>query len=192
MSSKPMLTVTSLKPDDMPACKTSDLHPDIWYPDKDDDKTAALAREECTKCAVRDQCIVGALNRDERYGIFGGYNLNVFAEWQQACNDYGFDISNRSEPQARQVIVCVECSGEFETKRAGSTRCPRCVQGLVDIGPTRDRIQELRAAGWSYERIARATGLVSPSVRGINTLDRHHVARETEQRILSIPVPVVA
>lgn len=55
---------------DQAACRTHD--PALWFPGDGDSKTAARAKLICQTCPVADQCLTDAIERRERYGIWGG------------------------------------------------------------------------------------------------------------------------
>ncbi|NKS56215.1 WhiB family transcriptional regulator [Rhodococcus hoagii] len=48
----------------------SQTDPDAFYPDKGESSTPA--QKICTGCPVRTECLEYALERDERYGVWGG------------------------------------------------------------------------------------------------------------------------
>lgn len=58
------------------ACRETD--PDVFFPEGEEDevleKTAA-ARAVCNSCPVAHPCLVDALDRDERYGVWGGLDV---------------------------------------------------------------------------------------------------------------------
>lgn len=49
-------------------CNTID--PEIWFPDKGG--STREAKKVCARCPVTEQCLEYALERDERFGIWGG------------------------------------------------------------------------------------------------------------------------
>ncbi|MEY9876020.1 hypothetical protein ABH931_005527 [Streptacidiphilus sp. MAP12-33] len=51
-----------------------EVAPDVFFPEPDDTEGAAEAKRLCAACAIRPLCLAGAIERDERYGIFGGLN----------------------------------------------------------------------------------------------------------------------
>lgn len=53
------------------ACRDAE-DPDLWHPTKGDWETQAKAKAICAGCEVRDECLEGADERDERHGIWGG------------------------------------------------------------------------------------------------------------------------
>lgn len=48
----------------------AETDPETFFPEKGDNATAAKAI--CIRCDVREQCLAEALERDERFGIWGG------------------------------------------------------------------------------------------------------------------------
>ncbi len=57
---------------DLAACG-NDLDPDRWFPGPEAPKRQiATLLAVCARCPVRIQCLQDALDRDERYGIWGG------------------------------------------------------------------------------------------------------------------------
>jgi WhiB family transcriptional regulator, redox-sensing transcriptional regulator len=57
---------------DRSACVDSPV--DLWFPDPADTVTETAAKTVCAGCPVRTACLAHALNRPERYGIWGGLN----------------------------------------------------------------------------------------------------------------------
>lgn len=58
-------------------------HTELWFPPRDKkryQKIAAYSKKICRGstdspgCPVRNQCLKGAIERDEEHGIFGGYS----------------------------------------------------------------------------------------------------------------------
>ncbi|HZR48126.1 MAG TPA: WhiB family transcriptional regulator [Streptosporangiaceae bacterium] len=48
----------------------ADADPELFFPPGDD--PAAEARQICSQCPVRDDCLAYALDAGEQYGIWGG------------------------------------------------------------------------------------------------------------------------
>lgn len=44
--------------------------PNLWFPELGDD--GANAKAICATCPVADECLAGAIERGERFGIWGG------------------------------------------------------------------------------------------------------------------------
>jgi WhiB family redox-sensing transcriptional regulator len=53
-------------------CKTGEADPDTWFPDPTDRAGIAYAKTLCKRCPVLIQCRTDALNRPERFGVWGG------------------------------------------------------------------------------------------------------------------------
>jgi len=53
-------------------CRQQGNHPDWWWPESNDDRTAMLALNICQRCPVRKQCLDHALAKPEEFGIWGG------------------------------------------------------------------------------------------------------------------------
>ncbi len=49
-------------------CNQTD--PEIFFPEKGG--STREAKQICTMCSVRDECLTAALENDERFGIWGG------------------------------------------------------------------------------------------------------------------------
>jgi WhiB family transcriptional regulator, redox-sensing transcriptional regulator len=52
------------------ACTQVD--PDLWFPEKGHNDTSRAARRICHACPVDGPCLDYALDRDLRYGVWGG------------------------------------------------------------------------------------------------------------------------
>lgn len=52
------------------ACRTAD--PELFFPLKNDSGDALAAKAICRGCTVREACLDYAVNRPERFGIYGG------------------------------------------------------------------------------------------------------------------------
>ncbi|PSK52407.1 Transcriptional regulator WhiB1 [Streptomyces sp. 111WW2] len=53
-------------------CRSSDADPDVWFPDPTDAVGIGEAKRHCRLCPVLIQCRTDALNRPERFGVWGG------------------------------------------------------------------------------------------------------------------------
>lgn len=49
-----------------------DIDPEIFYPEKGNHLAATQARKVCRGCPVQSDCLTHALERGERFGIWGG------------------------------------------------------------------------------------------------------------------------
>jgi WhiB family redox-sensing transcriptional regulator len=54
--------------DGVAACATAD--PEAWFPKKGENPR--YAKGICRRCEIRTQCLAGALERGEKFGIWGG------------------------------------------------------------------------------------------------------------------------
>lgn len=50
----------------------ADYDPDIWFPEWPKPNEYGLARQICRLCPVRKECLIESLERDDKYGMFGG------------------------------------------------------------------------------------------------------------------------
>lgn len=53
-------------------CRQKTASPE-WFFDDADPEAAEAAKALCVRCPRRAECLAGALRRDERFGVFGGY-----------------------------------------------------------------------------------------------------------------------
>jgi WhiB family redox-sensing transcriptional regulator len=56
------------------ACRRSDLDIDHWFDPNTKGPAARKARKVCATCPVATECLADALSREERHGIWGGYD----------------------------------------------------------------------------------------------------------------------
>ena len=64
------------------ACTDKRYHPDDWFPERGEQLRALKARGVCfLKCPVRRECLTDALDRDEPYGIRGGWPPQTRKRW---------------------------------------------------------------------------------------------------------------
>ena len=52
------------------------IDPEIFHPDKGDAVASRAAVQVCKQCVVLDECLEGALARNEQFGIWGGMTSN--------------------------------------------------------------------------------------------------------------------
>jgi WhiB family transcriptional regulator, redox-sensing transcriptional regulator len=57
------------------ACRAAD--PALFFPEPGDEATDVAAKAICAACPVRRACYAGAIARGERWGIWGGENLET-------------------------------------------------------------------------------------------------------------------
>jgi WhiB family redox-sensing transcriptional regulator len=46
--------------------------PDIFFPEKGDHTTSHAAKSVCASCPLVVECLMGAIDRNEEFGIWGG------------------------------------------------------------------------------------------------------------------------
>ena len=63
--------------DSLPGAACADADPDLFFPEPGDEAAEAAARAICASCPVRPACYAGAVARGERWGIWGGENLEA-------------------------------------------------------------------------------------------------------------------
>ena len=180
MGTKSVAEAPSLKPDDLPACKTSSLHPDAWYPDQKDQATADAAKSVCIDCPVRTACGAGAIARRERYGIFAGFNIEDEREELER-----FLAASEERPGR-----CAGCGRRISSGHLPRRFCWPCIRGLKDAGPVQAHLQKLRDAGMSYRQIATAANVNRETVRGVPK--NKTVTTAIEDALMAVPVPAVA
>lgn len=59
---------------DLALCAQSD--PEAWFPETGDGRSARQAVRICRQCPVIAECLEHALERRERYGVWGGTTPN--------------------------------------------------------------------------------------------------------------------
>jgi WhiB family transcriptional regulator, redox-sensing transcriptional regulator len=75
---RPLFAGTAALPD--AACLGAD--PALFFPGQGDAETEAAAVAICSACPARASCLASALQNDERYGIWGGINLETWPRRQ--------------------------------------------------------------------------------------------------------------
>lgn len=55
-----------------PACTAPGIDPDLFFPDADDTYGIAWAKRVCAACPFRAECLQGAMDRAEAWGVWGG------------------------------------------------------------------------------------------------------------------------
>lgn len=163
--------------DERAACREPGVDPDVWYPDRSDKKGILYAKGFCIKCPVRRECGAAALEADEKFGVRGGYYLETE---QRALRKY---LDTATEPARR----CLDCGSGLPDSRRGVQRCGACIRGLADATRAHEQARRLRAAGWTWARIAEEAGLEYETVRCI--LQRKRITMATERALLSIGTP---
>jgi WhiB family transcriptional regulator, redox-sensing transcriptional regulator len=85
----------------VPAC-TAD--PDLFY--SDDPEDADYAKSVCRRCPLRLNCLEGAMDRREAYGIFGGKDPAERGALTKKRNQHGPRSINADERRARVADLC--------------------------------------------------------------------------------------
>lgn len=67
-----VVVVWSSRPAWFDEAECSGVGPGLFYADPGDEVVNRLARDVCTHCPVRRQCLEYAIANDEHYGIWGG------------------------------------------------------------------------------------------------------------------------
>jgi Transcription factor WhiB len=68
----------------LPGAACLGVDPDLFFPGKDDHKTIAAAKAICGRCPVRADCYARAVRNKERFGIWGGVDLETAPRRQLA------------------------------------------------------------------------------------------------------------
>jgi hypothetical protein len=71
-------------------CASAD--PDAWYPEFGE--KANDAKAICRSCPYKTPCLLEALQRGERYGVWGGLNLSTLATRRNAWRQVGGHAKN--------------------------------------------------------------------------------------------------
>lgn len=98
------------------ACATSGVEPPAWYAKKNTPAREAAVMV-CLSCPVRYECLEDALDRQERWGIWGGFdeterrNLLGFRSWPRRFRpaEHGTAARYRAELRAG-VTPCEPCA----------------------------------------------------------------------------------
>jgi hypothetical protein len=61
----------------LPGAACAGADPSLFFPEPGDEATEAAAKAICAACPVRPACYAGAADRGERWGIWGGENLET-------------------------------------------------------------------------------------------------------------------
>lgn len=177
---------------DKAACRQHE-RPDMWFPDgKGDRRDSAIeAKQLCYfECKMRRECGAWALDNRMQHGIFGGYDLEVDAEWKALHKYLRRPIPRRAKGGrgAQRFIQCVDCGAQVQARRADLVRCQRCAQGLVSADPVKEHVAKLHDAGMLYMDIAAAAG-----VKSVLKLKRQQYCdKDTARKILAVNIPAVA
>lgn len=56
-----------------PSAPCAQIDPELWFPEPNDQ--AVTAKRICAACKYKAPCLLGALERNERHGIWGGMTI---------------------------------------------------------------------------------------------------------------------
>jgi len=105
-----------------PACIGHD--PEWWFPAGESDHYAdmiAEAKRICRGCPVREQCLAAALDRGERFGIFGGKT-----EFERAAMQDGLkpceSCNTRIPKNCKRCGPCGKAKANAQNRAAGIQR----------------------------------------------------------------------
>jgi WhiB family redox-sensing transcriptional regulator len=163
------------------ACRSAD--PEMWFPASSNADTSA-ARAACTKCPVRWRCGAEALASGQTDGIWAGFWLTRSYE-RDALAEALPDV-----PVAVPAGVCRSCGVEYEPTASDTGRCYGCLRGMVSAAAVRDHLRELKAAGWTWRQISRASGISQEFLLSLMKKSRsyRYTRRETAEAILAVPL----
>lgn len=72
---KPSRQKTLELPDfDLSQAVCGQTDPELFFPDRADNSYSHLAKQICSECPVRIECLTWALKNDEEFGIWGGFS----------------------------------------------------------------------------------------------------------------------
>jgi WhiB family redox-sensing transcriptional regulator len=118
-----------LEPDEdwqnLAVCASAD--PEVWFPEKGG--STQEAKKICLSCPVRRQCLQSALDRDERFGVFGGYSERErrslkTADQQSTASDRSREARTLEAPTVGPM--CGTESGAKTHSRRGERSCRAC------------------------------------------------------------------
>ncbi len=72
--------MTNVSPEALPAAEgipCTQYDPDQWHPKTGDAATAEIAKALCRTCVMQIECLEGALERGEKFGIWGGRDFEA-------------------------------------------------------------------------------------------------------------------
>lgn len=89
-------------------CARPDADPGLWHSDNPASRLAA--RTLCAACPVRLACAVGALERAELYGVWGGLDRR---DRREVARRHGYPLPGASQHGTRSAYVagcrCTDC-----------------------------------------------------------------------------------
>jgi hypothetical protein len=112
--------------------------PEAWFPERGG-STKEAKRVCWTSCPVREECLQFALDRDERFGIYGGYS-----ERERRRIKRGETVKPFIKP-APKSVDCKQCAEPFTPKHHSQTFCSRGCARANEAGRVAARKRKLRA-----------------------------------------------
>ncbi|OMC00340.1 hypothetical protein A5733_04310 [Mycobacterium sp. NS-7484] len=160
-------------------------NPELWF--SHDGIEIRAAKALCrTECPIRVECGIAAVTRNERFGIYAGFDTADAQDWRKLGEWLGIEPpKRRARHRERTSMTCESCGAEFVTTRPDS-KCHACRQGLVPAEPVREHIRNLRQVGFSYKLISKRAGVSHTVVPNIANPKQKYVTRETANRILAL------
>ncbi|MGX8907359.1 WhiB family transcriptional regulator [Streptomyces netropsis] len=116
-------------------CKV--IEPELFFPERGDHRTAALARELCAKCPVIEVCLAdalmdeGAANHRRRFGIRGGATpqerYEMYQRTARTAQPVAPPVGAPAPARAkREPVRCGTRRGYQKHRRNGESACDAC------------------------------------------------------------------
>lgn len=124
------------------ACQRLGVSVDLFFPEQHDPETVEAAKAICATCRGREECLRGALERGEKFGIWGGTSEYERRKLRTAIRPQL--IAERKERQRRQVMQALRWGPVDMTALCGLVEGADSAvritlqtlrkEGLVDVG----------------------------------------------------------
>jgi hypothetical protein len=123
----------------LPGATCMGMDTELFFPHECDSVGIERARSVCSKCPVAAACLAGAIERREKYGVFGGLTA-----------EERFNMVRRSRRSKGEYVPpsCGTTAGYRRHLRLRQTTCTECRSAVAE----RDRKRRLRRA--SIEQVA--------------------------------------
>jgi WhiB family redox-sensing transcriptional regulator len=115
----------------LPGAVCVGMDTDLFFPDPCDFRGIELAKAVCAVCPVVAACLAGAIERGEKFGVFGG----LTAEER--------DNFVRRSKRKRAIPECGTVGGYNRHRRLREPRCAPCLAAVAE--KARKRHARLRA-----------------------------------------------